>query len=171
MFALLIASTLLVAASPTPHQAAVGAKATLHLRGAPWVGERWIQGNEEIAVRGVRNGMATLDVKDLASGDESGIVVAVDPYSGAGPAIFFDQTTLCVTSGIASLCSPVTGAQTFSGAVTFSAAGTAVTVTNNASIGGTLQVTGTSTLGTVNAGQVSSSTLTASNCVGSDASK
>ncbi|HET9342917.1 MAG TPA: hypothetical protein VFO25_08390 [Candidatus Eremiobacteraceae bacterium] len=169
MFPLILAAAIAVA--PPTQGVGTAVKATLHLRGTAWVGERWVQGDEAIAVRAVNGGSAVLDVQDVPSGDRSQIVVALDPYSGAGPAIFFDQTTLCVTSGIASLCSPVTGSQTFSGAVTFSAAGTAVTITNNASIGGTLQVTGTSTLGTVNAGQISSSTLTASNCVGSDGSK
>lgn len=59
--------------------------------------------------------------------------------------------------------------------LTIDASGNLVTTGNisavNGTFTGTLGVTGTSTLGTVNAGQVNSSTLTASNCVGSDGSK
>lgn len=50
--------------------------------------------------------------------------------------------TAVVTTGTQS----VAGAKTFSDAVTFSAAGTALSVTNNATIGGTLAVTGNTTL-------------------------
>jgi hypothetical protein len=159
IFALLIAALI----HALPHAAVAPApKPMLQLRGPITLGERFTQGAVAVEVLGLSDDAkrALLRVTDLRTGKGGDIVVA-DNYCGPTQCVTFDQTTLCTTSGTTGLCNPVLGAQTFSGAITLSAAGTALTVNNNALVSGTLTVTT----------NIVDSALTASKCVGSDASK
>ena len=70
--------------------------------------------------------------------------------SGSDLLVKVGQTTMLTLTQGGNMTVPgtltATGAQTFTGAATFGAAGTALTVTNNALISGTLEVTGAQTL-------------------------
>ena len=80
----------------------------------------------------------------------SGIAASLSALAVAGTA------TLAAINASGAYTQTGTGANTFSGASSFTAAGTALAVTNNATVGGTLGVTGAVTGGTYNSQTISS---------------
>ncbi len=106
-------------------------------------GEMLQTGNKRMKVTGVPYAIAAgrLQTTDAAGTNTSSLSIAA-PTGGSQVFQLQDQTA-AGTYNLALLNG--NGTQTFTGLNTFSAAGTALTVTNNASIGGTLGVTGLTT--------------------------
>lgn len=113
----------------------------------------------------------------LYAASGASVVVRAAPASGAGSS-GSDVFTVAASTGNTVISGTLqagnttigtlsAGAATLSstlavaGAVTLTAAGTALNVTNNVVIGGTLNVTGSTTLGTVNAGAITATSINA----------
>ncbi|MDQ3094186.1 MAG: hypothetical protein M3Q70_03370 [bacterium] len=115
---------------------------------------------------GTGSGLVTLTSAGAISGvttlNTSGLITSVGLNSGTGLIQGTGGLTITGTSSLAAInasgayTQSGAGANTFTGASTFSAAGTGLAVTNNATIGGTLAVTGAVTGGTYNGQTISS---------------
>lgn len=98
----------------------------------------------------------TLTNKTLTAPVLGGSVTGVYTLAGT-PTITAPAITNPTITGGGSIAGTFGGTPTLSGAVTFSATGTALNVTNNATVGGTLAVTGATTLAGVTATSMANS--------------